>query len=122
MTILMIDDEPAVPRLFEQRYRRERLAGLVEFHFAESGEAALRWLDQNPAPDMIFTDVSMPGMSGLDLVAAIRAKGFDRPVYVVTAYESVDIAEDARKRGASGVLAKPLSFEHLNRLFKSSSS
>jgi len=120
MIILVVDDEPAVPRLFEQRFRKEIRDGLFRFVFAASGEEALARLDQDAAEAvMILSDINMPGMTGLDLLDALRNRKFDRPVYMVSAYDGSEFEAAARDKGAAGFLPKPLRFDDLTRVFLS---
>jgi CheY-like chemotaxis protein len=118
MTILVVDDEPAVPRLFDQRFRKEIKEGLFRFVYAASGEAALERLEAAADVVMVLSDINMPGMTGLELLDALRARNFDKPVYMVSAYDGSEFEADALARGAAGFLPKPLRFEDLNRLFK----
>lgn len=117
MTILVVDDEPAVPRLFEQRFRKEIRAGLFSFLFAPSGEQALDLIDQGIRPGIILSDINMPGMTGLEFLDGLRLRGSKTPVYMVSAYDDEDFGREARARGAAGFLSKPLRFEDLCRLF-----
>lgn len=120
MIILVVDDEPAIPRLFAQRFRKEIRDGLFQFVFAASGEDALARLDNEASEaGLILSDINMPGMSGLELLDALKHRGSRCPVYMVSAYDGGPFEEEALVRGASGFLAKPLRFEDLNRLFSS---
>ncbi|MCB0619894.1 MAG: response regulator [Saprospiraceae bacterium] len=112
MKILVVDDEQEVQRLFEQRFRKERREGLVEFHFAFSGEQALQFLEQQKVTDLalILSDINMPGMSGLELLRAIREKYRELKVFMVTAYENDRNRELALQFGADDYLTKPLDF------------
>ena len=112
MKILVVDDEQEVQRLFEQRFRKERREGLVEFHFAFSGEQALQFLEQQKVTDLalILSDINMPGMSDLELLRAIREKYRELKVFMVTAYENDRNRELALQFGADDYLTKPLDF------------
>lgn len=81
-TILLVDDDDEV---------REVLAEtLEEFGYrvirAGSGEEALRCLERNDMPDMIITDVRMPGMSGLELAKRVRARGDCMKLLLISGY------------------------------------
>lgn len=119
MTVLVVDDEPAVPRLFEQRFRKEIRAGLISFVFSASGEEALKRLETDPAGvAMVLSDINMRGMSGLDLLDALKDRGLRLPVYMVSAYDGSDFESLALAKGAAGFLAKPLRFEDLAAVFR----
>jgi FixJ family two-component response regulator len=60
-------------------------------------------------PDVVITDIEMPGKSGLDLIAEIREAQPNTPVIVMTAFASVDYAVGALRRGANEFLVKPVS-------------
>jgi DNA-binding NarL/FixJ family response regulator len=57
-------------------------------------------------PDMIVTDLSMPGLSGLDVLARLKAEGIDSKVIVLTMHKDADLAVVAMRGGASGFLLK----------------
>jgi len=63
---------------------------------AAGGEQALERIAEK-RPDVVVTDLQMPGMSGLDLLAAIRRIDEDLPVVFMTAYGSVETAEEAMR-------------------------
>src|SRR5881394_2465197 len=102
-TILLVDDEPAnldsLERIFAREgYRTQR---------AETGAAALALLRDRPA-DVVLTDLMMPGMSGQELLRAVRAVAPDAEVVLMTAYGTVEAAVAAMKDGAYDYLTKPL--------------
>jgi hypothetical protein len=72
VSILVVDDEPDVPELFRQRFRREARQGTYVLHFAASGEEALDQLAGGVEPELIviLSDINMPGMDGLELLRA----------------------------------------------------
>lgn len=112
---LVVDDESDAQVLFRQKFRREVRAGLIEFVFATSGEGALEALRSGEAADVVvvLSDINMPGMSGLDLLAAIRDEFPDLEVYMVTAYDDGPLRTIALAGGARGYLTKPIDFETL---------
>ena len=64
-------------------------------------------------PDVIVTDVRMPGVSGLSLVAGLRGCGCTTPVIVMSAYDGERLHEDARRAGADIVFSKPFELDDL---------
>ncbi len=85
---------------------------MIEFVFAESGEEALVKLRTGEAADVVvvLSDINMPGMSGLDLLAAITTEFPDLQVYMVTAYDDGQLETSALNGGARGYLTKPIDF------------
>ena len=113
--VLVVDDESDVQFLFTQKFRREVRKGLLEFVFALSGEEALDMLKTGAAADIVvvLSDVNMPGMSGLDLLAEIQKIFPDLEVYMITAYDDGKLRATALAGGARGYLTKPIDFSTL---------
>src|SRR5438874_4579048 len=102
-TLLLVDDDPAnldsLERIFAREgYRTQR---------AETGAAALGLLRERPA-DVVLTDLMMPGMSGQELLRAVKAVAPEAEVVLMTAYGTVEAAVAAMKDGAYDFLTKPL--------------
>lgn len=113
---LVVDDEPDVEFLFVQRFRRETRKGLVDLLFANSGEEALQMLrEANLDVVLVLSDINMPGMTGLELLRAIKSDFPDLRVLMVTAYDDAALQEEAFTHGAEGYLTKPLDFSDLKR-------
>lgn len=79
---------------------------------ADSGELALDKIRQSP-PDILFLDHKMPGMSGLDVLAAVQGQPAEMLTIMITAYASIETAVTATKRGAYDFLAKPFTPDEL---------
>ncbi|MGH9626747.1 MAG: sigma-54-dependent transcriptional regulator, partial [Bryobacteraceae bacterium] len=77
---------------------------------AGSAEEALKRADR---ADLVITDLRLPGMDGLELLANLRRQNSFIPVIVVTAFGTVEAAVEAMKAGASDFLLKPFSLDHL---------
>ncbi len=115
--ILVIDDEKEIQRLFEQRFRRERKKGLVEFDFVFSAPEALAYLEEN-GPDQlawILTDINMPHFNGLELLARLQSEYKNLRVMMLTAYQDEERRQKARELGAMDYLTKPIDFEGLKK-------
>ncbi len=113
MKVLVVDDEKDVQTLFEQRFRKEIRKGEIEFVFAFSGEEALSYLNQHEHEVvLILSDINMPGMSGLELLAHIKQKYYKPPpvVMMITAYGDQDNYDQAMQIGADDFLTKPVDF------------
>lgn len=114
--ILVVDDEADIKVLFEQRFRKEIRKNLIEFTFAQSGEEALKYLDQ-PTQEkvLILSDINMPGMSGLELLKRIRQKYTTVPpeIMMITAYGDDENKNLASEMGANEFITKPIDFSTL---------
>lgn len=115
MKILVVDDEIDIQLLFEQKFRKERKAGRIEFEFAFSGEAALDYIEKQDAVDLvlILADINMPGMSGLELLKRIKARFPHLKIYMITAYGDESNYQQAMAYGADDYIAKPIDFDEL---------
>jgi CheY-like chemotaxis protein len=115
VSILVVDDEADAADLFRQRFRREVRAGTYVIHVAHSAQAALNRLGDGvePALIVILSDINMPGMDGLGLLAAIKRQWPRLPVIIVTAYGDDERRRRAGELGALEFLAKPVDFDHL---------
>ncbi|SLN73363.1 Transcriptional regulatory protein ZraR [Roseovarius albus] len=113
--ILLVDDEPDAKELFRQNFRREIRKNQYEFMYAQSGQEALEILVSPIPPDvlLVLSDINMPGMSGLELLDEVKSRAPDLPVIMVTAYGDKRTETEAIKRGARGLVSKPVNFEDL---------
>lgn len=121
MKILVVDDEKDMQSLFQQRFRKEIRDHKVEFSFAQSGEAALTFLNQHDSEAvLILSDINMPGMSGLDLLRQIKQTHFVPPLVVmmITAYGDKENYNMALQLGADDFLTKPIDFNVLKEKLK----
>ncbi|HWP71350.1 MAG TPA: response regulator transcription factor [Gemmatimonadaceae bacterium] len=108
MNVLVIEDDPTVGGfirrgLEEQRYR----VSLVP-----NGEEGER-IAASESFDVVILDMRLPGKSGLDVLQSLRARGFETPVLVLTAQDSVDAKVRTFRAGADDYVTKPFSFEEL---------
>ncbi|MCH9682548.1 MAG: response regulator, partial [Deltaproteobacteria bacterium] len=109
-SILIVDDEPVFARTLADGLTAE-LPG-VEVKIAYHGAAALDVLLREPI-DLVLTDVSMPVMDGMTLVAQMVSHQLHVPVIMVTAFGTRDIELDARQHGVTSVIDKPIDFPML---------
>jgi sigma-B regulation protein RsbU (phosphoserine phosphatase) len=108
---LIVDDDPEAGTLLQTRLQNREF----DVEIATSGEEALARLRTDP-PDIIFLDVSMPGMDGLEVLASVREQNFDLAVIMTTAMDAVEVAIEALRLGADDYLRKPfdsVSFQHV---------
>ena len=110
--ILVVDDEPDVELLFRQRFRQDVRAGRFAMEFAQSAVTAIeRIIDIGGAPlILIFSDINMPGMSGLELLPKAKAARPDVPVIMITAYGDAETKRKALEGGARSLITKPIDF------------
>lgn len=115
VSILVVDDEPDVALLFRQRFRREVRDGTYVMHFANSGEMALEQLGGGIEPTLIviLSDINMPGMDGLQLLAEVKHRFPGLPVMMVTAYGDDERRQRASVLGATEFITKPVDFDAL---------
>ena len=108
--VLVVDDEPDVRTLVMQRFRKKIKAKSIRFLFAGNGAEALDVLEANPDVDMIVTDINMPVMDGLTLLANIKSKYPAVKAVIVSAYSDLKNIREAMNKGAYDFLTKPLDF------------
>lgn len=104
--ILVIDDDAVVAKSFDRVLKSKGYAVIT----VRSGEEALLKL-KNERYDVVFTDIRMPGMSGIDVAEQVKKSQPWLPVVVITGYGTVDNEVRAEAAGVSGFLRKPLSPE-----------
>lgn len=105
-SILVVDDEPSIREFLQIMLRREKM--LVET--ASNGKEALTKLESMPF-DLIISDIQMPELSGLELLAKVREKDPTALVMMVTAFGSTESAVEAMKLGAFDYLTKPFKID-----------
>jgi len=115
--VLVADDEPDAAALFQQQFRRETRQGLYTLEFALSGAAALSRLthDANGKIALMIADISLPGMSGIELLTRARVARPDMPVIMVSAHDEPASVARALSLGASLFLGKPVDFPRLKQ-------
>lgn len=99
-TILFVDDEPDLEALVLQKFRRQIRDGLVTIMFARDGLEALQSLEQNPHVDMVVSDINMPRMDGLSLLAKLQEAEDKKSTIIVSAYGDMSNIRTAMNRGA----------------------
>lgn len=115
MKFLVVDDEKDVEMLFLQKFRKEIRSGAIEMVFAFSGQQALEILNDKRPPDVVyvFSDINMPGMSGLELLSKIKNEYPDIKVSMISAYGDNDNYSRAIESGAKEFFTKPIDFNSL---------
>ena len=108
MKVLVIEDDPTVGN-FIKRGLEEQRWGVSLVTDGEAGERAA--LDE--PFDVVILDMRLPGKSGLDVLSTLRARGFERPVLVLTAQDAVDAKVMTLRAGADDYVTKPFAFEEV---------
>jgi len=117
MKILIVDDEKDVEMLFRQKFRKEVKIYDFELVFAFSGDEALAILGSTNPPEImyIFSDINMPGMTGLELLDKVKEKYPQISVSMISAYGDSDNYNRDINSGAQGFLTKPIDFDSLKK-------
>ncbi|MCH2449067.1 MAG: sigma-54 dependent transcriptional regulator [Gracilimonas sp.] len=106
--ILVTDDEKAIRNTLEEILQFEN----YEVSTVDSGQSALDFVDQHSI-DLMFLDIKMQGMDGLETLKKLREAGHEFPVIMISGHGTIEIAVEATKMGAYDFLEKP---PDLNRL------
>ncbi|MEY3398712.1 MAG: hypothetical protein RL220_1306, partial [Bacteroidota bacterium] len=104
----IIDDEAAIRKALKEILEYES----YEVDEAEDGPSGLKKAE-NGAYDIIFCDIKMPKMDGMEVLEKLKAAGIESPVIIITGHGTVETAVEALKKGAYDFIQKPLD---LNRI------
>ena len=110
MAVLLIVDDDEMIRdalydLFEEEHR---------CHLAETAEQAIKWLETEKY-DAVLTDISMPGLSGVELLGVIRQQQANTPVIIISGLSDEEHARGLINMGAFDYLVKPFRLEKVER-------
>ncbi len=108
MKVLVIEDDPTVGQ-FVKRGLEEQRWGVDLVTDGEEGER----LAASDAYDLVILDLRLPGKPGIQVLHTLRARGFERPVLVLTAQDAVDAKVQTLRAGADDYVTKPFAFEEL---------
>ena len=111
--ILVIDDEPDIGWLFSKILSEEGYKVFISF----KGEEGISKIKKEK-PDLVFLDLKLPGMDGMEILKEIRTFDKDLLVIVLTAYETVKTAVEAMKLGAFDYLSKPVNIDRIKTTIK----
>jgi CheY-like chemotaxis protein len=104
--VLVVDDDPAVRKSIDRVLTGKGYAVIT----AENGEEALRKLNEEKY-DLVYTDIRMPGISGLEVAEQVKARKPWTPVVIITGYGTDAAQARAKAAGVSSFVHKPLSPE-----------
>jgi len=108
MHIMVVDDERIIRESFFHWFQKSGHTVST----AASGEDALKQLEKTPF-DLLFVDIKMPGMDGIELLSAVKEIYPETMVVIITAYGSIESAVEAMKFGATDYLLKPFKPDQL---------
>ena len=113
MKILVIEDEKAIRSLLSQAFQQKGHEVLT----AENGRLGLDAIILHN-PDVVFVDLIMPELSGLDVLTRARGRGFKNPMIMLTGSASMLDLESVKAAGAYAIVLKPFRLEKLEALLK----
>ncbi len=114
--VLVAEDQPAMRQLLSSSLRA------VGYDVIELPDGASLWselrgvlddLDSPRDPDLVISDIRMPGLDGLEVLARLRATDWATPVILITAFGTDETIREARRLGATLVLNKPFDIDDL---------
>ncbi|MCW3082455.1 adenylate/guanylate cyclase domain-containing protein [Segetibacter sp.] len=111
--ILVADDEVDLEMLIKQKFRRQIRESKYEFIFALNGNEALSKMQQHGDVEVVLTDINMPEMDGLTLLAKINEVSPLVKTVMVSAYGDMENIRTAMNRGAFDFVCKPVNFQDL---------
>jgi CheY-like chemotaxis protein len=117
MKILIVDDEMDVEMLFRQKFRQEVKSSKIELVFAFSGQEALELLEKENPPNVmyVFSDINMPGMTGLELLEQVKIRFPQIKISMISAYGDKENHDRAMQSGAKEFFTKPIDFNSLKK-------
>ena len=111
ISLLIVEDQSLV---------RDAIASLLDLEDditvtgkCVDGEAAISWLNSNPHPDMILSDIEMPSLSGLDMAGKLQDSGFSVTVVFMTTFSKPGYIKRAMQLGAKGFILKESDSDYL---------
>jgi two-component system, NtrC family, nitrogen regulation response regulator GlnG len=114
LSVWVVDDDESIRWVLEKSLKRE---GLHVSAFPGAAEL-LDALAEEPPPDVLISDIRMPGVDGLTLMARVRAAHPQLPVIIMTAHSDLDAAVAAYKGGAFEYLPKPFDVDSVAELVR----
>jgi DNA-binding NtrC family response regulator len=108
--VLVVDDDQGILDSFEVL-----LGDRYDLITAENGSKALRILENNP-PRLMFLDIKMPGIDGIDILKRLRKEKREVEVVIITATNQENIEDEAKSLGVIDYLKKPLDIFEIDRV------
>lgn len=110
--VLVVDDDASVSRVLQRAVQRLGYRAVL----ADNGVAALDLIRSGPMPAMVMLDLTMPGMSGRDVLRALTIEWPDLPVVLMSGYNELEISATTKELKPAGFLNKPFTSEELGRM------
>ena len=108
MKVLVIEDDPTVGKFVKRGLEEQRYS----VDLVTDGDEGERLAASQPY-DLIVLDLRLPRRSGIEVLRNLRARGFEKPVLVLTAQDAVDAKVETLRAGADDYVTKPFAFEEL---------
>lgn len=109
--VVIVDDEPVIVKGLKQIINWEKF-GCEVAGTAESGMEGMKLINELN-PDILISDISMPGTDGLTMIAAIKSEHSDMQIAILTGYRDFDYAQSAIRLGVSRFLLKPSKIDEI---------
>jgi DNA-binding NtrC family response regulator len=114
LNVLIVDDDPSMVRILQSLLTLQ-LNKTAQVHVETDAEAARVWLEAHGC-DILISDIEMPGLDGLGLLRAAKARNAWTQVVFITGHTSLDRLTEAVELGASDYLLKPLDREEITEV------
>lgn len=114
LNVLVVDDDPSIARLLQSLLTLQ-LGRTAQVHVLTDAAAARDWLDERSC-DILISDIEMPGLDGLSLLRAAKARNAWTQVVFITGHTSIDRLVEAVESGATDYLLKPLDREEISEV------
>jgi DNA-binding NtrC family response regulator len=111
--LLIVEDEDTLCESLKRVFVKEG----YEVDIADSAESAFKLLEEKTY-DLIITDIILPGVSGIELLARYKEQKPEQKVVIMTAYASLETAVEAIKAGACDFIVKPLMHDEMKRIVR----
>jgi CheY-like chemotaxis protein len=113
--VLLVDDARSIRSVFSEVIRQ---AGF-QAHTSSSAEEGFQFITENGVPDLIVTDINLPGVSGIEFCRQVRKVAQYTPILVISALSDKDLVAEAKIVGVQGWMLKPVEPEYFLSKLKS---
>ena len=114
--VVIVDDEPIIVEGISKLVPWEKY-GCRVVACAYNGKEGLETIREN-SPDIVFTDISMPGMDGLKMIAALKSEFPQMQISILTGYRDFDYCQEALRLGVCRFLLKPSKLEEIEEALR----